>query len=165
MSHMVDTTVAKAKKLVSEGDEYGAMVLANELIALHPNDLEAWLLRGYLHELKNDYSAAVADLTRAIELNPLEPHLFLTRGINQFAQKNDQAAVSDFTKGLELCDFHNNEYYRETLHFWRAEAFLRLGKKGETLFDLAAVRDDFSFWTYELRTKLDILADCRKLAG
>jgi tetratricopeptide (TPR) repeat protein len=164
MIHIIDRVVAEAKKLARDGNEDQAMLLANELIAQHPNDLKVWLLRGYLHELKDDYPAAVADLTRAIEVNSLEPHLFLTRGINEFAQGNNQAAVCDFKKGLELCDFHHNEYYRETLHFWRAEAFLRLGKKREALSDLADVRDDFSFWTYELRTKLDVLADCRRLA-
>jgi hypothetical protein len=67
---------------------------------------------------------------------------------------------------LEVCERYKNDAYREELHFWRAEALLRLGKKQEALTDLAHVYDnDFASWTYKLRTKADLLADCSKLPG
>jgi tetratricopeptide (TPR) repeat protein len=161
----LDNLIAKAKKLARNRDEEAAMTLANELVAHYPNEMKVWLLRGYLHELGNDYTGAVADLTRAIEINAMEPHLFFTRGANRFALGDDQSAIDDFTEGLDLCDLHKNDYYRETLHFWRAEALLRLGKKHEALADLARVHDGFRFWTYKLRTKADLLDDCHRLAG
>jgi hypothetical protein len=71
-----------------------------------------------------------------------------------------KTVVQDFSKALELCDFQENDYYREELHFWRAEAFLELGKQREALRDLAKVRDDFQSLTYILRTKQDLLHDC-----
>jgi len=71
-------------------------------------------------------------------------------------------AIDDFTKGLELCDFHNNNYYRETLLFMRAEALARLGRTSEALADLAHVRDDFKIYTTRLRSKADIVADCHQ---
>ena len=104
---------------------------------------------------------STADLTRAIELDSREPHLFYTRGRNRFQLGDNAAAVEDFVSGLELSDQLKNDYYREELHFWRAEALIRLGKMDETLQDLSHVRDDHRAWTYQLRTKRDLLRDCR----
>ena len=38
-----------------------------------------------------------------------------------------------------------------------------LGKKGDALKDLEHVRADFSAWTYKLRTKAELLAECNEL--
>jgi len=71
--------------------------------------------------------------------------------------------VDDFTMGLVLCDHYNNDYYREPLHFLRADGLLKLGKKRVALRDLEHVRADFSSWTYKLRTKAELLAECDEL--
>ena len=123
--------------------------------------MQVWLLRGYLHERTDNHVAATADLTHAIELDSREPHLFYTRGRNRFQLGDNAGAIEDFDSGLELCDRLENDYYREELHFWRAEALIRLGRTEEALQNLSHVRDDHRAWTYQLRTKLDLLRDCR----
>jgi|SRR5271163_2297975 len=160
MSSTLDDIIAKAKALARRNETDEAMRLATELTGQYPKEMEAWLLQGYLHELEDDYPKAVADLTRAMELNPSEPHLYYSRGRYLFQLHEDDPAVRDFNKGLAMCDFNNNDYYREELHFWRAEALLRLGAKEEALKDLSQVPDDFRSWTYALRTKQDLLRDC-----
>ena len=163
MSRTLDDLIAKAKQLEKNGDEQGAMSLAEQLLASHMNDIRVWLLHAHLHALSRNYIDAVADMSRAIEINVLEPHLFFTRGTYRFALGEDKLAVEDFTEGLRLCDYHKNDYYRDTMYFWRAEALLKLGKKVEALSDLASVPDDFQFWTDKLRTKADLIADCGRL--
>lgn len=173
MTPSLDNLIAKAKELARKDEAEKAMALANELTTQHPDELRVWSLRAYLHGRSGNYAEAVADFTRAIEINAKEPELGLDKGIltavdllfnrgaDSFALGNNQLAIDDFTKGLDLCDRYGSDDYRETLLFWRAEALLKLGKKREALSDITQVRDDFSFWTYKLRTKSDLLADCQ----
>jgi tetratricopeptide (TPR) repeat protein len=176
MTPNVDSLILKAKELARKDDFEGSMSLANELAERFLNETRVWSLRGYLHGRNRNYTQAVADLTRAIEINAEEStklgpdtgvltsvDLFFNRGADRFALGDDESAVDDFTRGLELCDQLNSDDYRETLHFWRAEALLRLGKKSEALSDLARVTDGFTFWTYKLRTKADLLTDGNRL--
>ncbi len=154
--------ILRAKELARSGDADGAAQLADELIAAHSEEMQVWLLRGYLHERADNHVAATADLTRAIELNASEPHLFHTRGRHRFQLGDNEGAVEDFDSGLELCDRLENDYYREELHFWRAETLIRLGKIQRALQDLSRVHDDYRTWTHQLRTKGDLLKDCQR---
>jgi hypothetical protein len=63
----------------------------------------------------------------------------------------------------DLCDSLNDNYSRSALHFERAEAFIRLAKKAEALEDAQRVPDDIRWWTFELRTKEDLIRDCAVL--
>ena len=136
------------------------MSLADTLVARYPNEMEAWSLRGHLHARNHNYLEAIANVTRAIDVNLLEPSLFFDRGRYELALGKQESAAKDFSKGLELCDQHNDSYYRESLHFFRAEALIRLGRKREAVEDLAHVRADFKMWIDRLRSKADLLADC-----
>jgi len=160
---MLNDLIARAEALARAGDQDGAISMATELVAMYPNELKVWLLRADLYGLNRRYADAIADLTRAIEINPMEPSLLHARGLDALALGNYQEALKDFARGLELCDYHGNDYYRESFHFLRAEAFLRLGKKKEALADLAHVREGMKTWTYALRSKSDLLAECRTL--
>lgn len=162
MSNSIDDLIARADGLSRAKDRNGAMALANELVSQYPNEMKVWSLRAHLHALNHHYSEAVADLTRAIEINNMEPDFFFNRGSYSFRLGDNQSAIDDFTKGLALCDYHKDDYYRETLYFWRAETLLRLGRKQEAVADLSHIREDFSFWTDRLRTKADLLAECNK---
>jgi tetratricopeptide (TPR) repeat protein len=163
MTTSLDDLISKAKSLEQSGDTEAAMSLATELVGQHPNEMKAWSLRSYLHAGRRNYEQAIADVTRAIAINSMEPKLFWDRGRYESLQRHDQAAVSDFSKGLELCDHYKDDYYRESLHFFRAEALINLGKKREALADLDHVREDLKTWTYKLRTKAELLAECDKL--
>lgn len=175
MTQDIGNLIAKAERMAHKDDDEAAMSLANELATQYPNETRVWAFRAYLHRRVRNYSKAIADLTRAIDINAKESEsdlgkgvltsvdIFFNRGTDRFAFGDMQAAIDDFTKGLDLSDRFRSDDYRETLLFWRAEALLKLGKKQEALSDIANVRDDFSFWTYKLRTKSDLLADCNKL--
>jgi len=159
----MEDLISRAERLASTGDWDGAMSLASELVAKYPNEMKVWLLRADLYGRNRAYASAIADLSRAIEISPMEPCLFHERGLDALALGNDQAATEDFTRGLELCDRQKSDYYRESFHFLRAEAFLRLRRKKEALADLAHVREDQKAWTYRLRTKAELLYECNSL--
>ncbi|MDC3961835.1 tetratricopeptide repeat protein [Polyangium jinanense] len=133
---------------------------AIRLVEQYPEDPHAWDTVAYAHEARKDYPAAIAAISRAIELNPKDPALFFDRGEYALQTGDHERAVADFGQGLILCDEPRWEYLREVLHFLRAEAFVHLGKKAEALADLSHVRDDYRFWTTELRSKADLLVMC-----
>jgi len=163
MSLHLDHLISKAEHLARSGDNDEAMSLATDLTEQHPSEIKVWMLRAHLWTLKRDYTQAIADLTRAININGMEPSLFYDRGRHALALGDVLSAISDFSEGLRLCDGYNDDYYRGPLHFFRAEALLRLGRKHEALADLHHVREDFTTWTDKLRTKAELLAECSEL--
>jgi tetratricopeptide (TPR) repeat protein len=65
-------------------------------------------------------------------------------------------------KYLRLCLIRDRSYFRDTAHFWRAEALLQLGRRKEALAELRDVPDDYKeFWflDYRTRSKSDMLKE------
>ena len=137
------------------------MTLANQLVKENPSEMKVWSLRGYLCARTGEYSLAINDITQAITIKAMEPFLFHSRGRYRLISGDSQGALDDFSRGLELCAHHADDYYLEDLHFWRAEALIRLDRMNDALVDLAQVSEDYRMWTTELRTKADLLAICR----
>jgi tetratricopeptide (TPR) repeat protein len=162
MKYTVENLATKAKELARLGDDEKAMSIADALIQEHPNDSRSWSLRAYLHARNSHYRNAIADVTQAIGASPAEPSLFFDRGRYEIALGQLESAIEDFSHGLKLCDDHKDDYYRETLHFFRADALIKVGKTFAAAEDLKHVRDDFRLWTDSLRTKEDLLDELHK---
>jgi len=133
---------------------------ANQIVQEYPHEPEAWMLRGYLNELAGNLESAIDDVERAMDLGMKGPREFYSRGRYHFQAGHDSDAVEDYTTAINLCDSLNDDYFKSALHFERAEAFIRQGKKVEALEDARRVPDDTSWWTFELRTKEDLIRDC-----
>ena len=161
MRSRLDDLILEAKKLAKADNCKMAITLANQLVKENPNEMKVWSLRGYLHARMGKYSLAAEDITQAIAINAMEPCLFHSRGRYLFSSGDSQAALDDFSRGLELCAHHGDDYYREDLHFWRAEVLIRLDRKKAAIVDLEQVSEDYTMWTTELRTKAALLALCR----
>jgi tetratricopeptide (TPR) repeat protein len=159
MNQTLDSKIKCIEERIHAGDPE-AHNQVSKLIEHYPNKVEVWALRAYLLGRKGNWGEAINDLTHALDLLPSEPGLFFDRGRYYAKIGEHQCAVDDFTNALELCVFHSNDYYRESLYFFRAEAYLRLGNKVAALEDLQGVRKDFSLWTNELRTKQELLDQC-----
>ena len=158
---MLEDHISKAKALARSGKKYEALQIANELVTYYPGDFRVWDLRGYIHGLIKEYESSIADFTRAIDIKP-EAILYFKRGIKYVEVGDNESAIKDFTKCLEE-ETYGDESYRYTVYFWRAEAFINIGAKEKALSDLIYVPDDFSYWTYKLRTKADLMKDCTAL--
>ena len=155
-----DGFIGRAEALAKERRYEEALSLATDLVQQHPNEMKVWSMRAYLYACKGDFERAVGDLTQAIGINSTEPVLFYDRGRYQSRMELFKAAVDDFGAGLALCDQFRDDYYRKSLHFFRAEALIELGRKREALQDLSHVRDDLRTWTYKLRTKSELMTQC-----
>jgi tetratricopeptide (TPR) repeat protein len=160
MSENLESLITKAEELARAEDYEGALAIASKLIAQHPEEMKVWSLRSYIHARKRDCQTAVEDVSRAIEINSMEPALFFDRGRYHLTLRQFAEAAKDFTRALELCDRHHNDYYRESAHFMRAEAYLKLGRINEARADLKHVRDDFAVWIDLPRSKQAILDEC-----
>jgi tetratricopeptide (TPR) repeat protein len=162
MNADLEGIIAQVKNLARQGNREEAFALAQGLIGRFPDEMEAWLLNSYLHARSGRYEEAIPYVTKAIERNDKEPSLFYDRGRYYLALGDNLSAIEDFRSGLALCESFQNDYYRESLHFHRAEARLRSGRKREALEDLEHVREEFSCWTDKLRTKAELIEQGKK---
>lgn len=65
-------------------------------------------------------------------------------------------------KYMRLCLMRDRGYFRDTAHFWRAEALFQLGRRTEALAELRDVPDNYEelwFLDYRSRSKSDMLKD------
>lgn len=145
----------------AQSDDPTALAEATKLVAEHPSESKVWGLRAYIFARTGNLSNAISDLTRAMELSSPEPTHYFDRGRYKLKVGDSAGAVADFSRGIELCDEHGDDYYRESLHFLRADALVKTGKRSEALADLRQVRDGFTLWTTELRSKEALMSECR----
>jgi tetratricopeptide (TPR) repeat protein len=159
-SRYVEEVIEKARRLLAQGADLEAMVLVSGLVDKFPMDHRPLAFRAHVHRVCGEYDNSIQDLDKAISINATDPYLFHFRGQCLMRTGNLQMAIADFTRGLALCDELGDEWYRETLLFFRAEAYIRLGQKTAARNDLDGVRNDFTFWIDRLRNKSELLADC-----
>ena len=142
-------------------DDPSVLTEATKLVAEFPLEPKVWSLRAYIFARMGNIANAVSDLTRTIDLASPEPAHFFDRGRYRLNLGDAPGAAADFSRGIELCNEYGNDYYRESLHFMRAEALVKAGNRRGALADLKQVRDGFTLWTTELRSKEALLAECR----
>ena len=150
------------EKLVQSERYSEAWNRLDKLIVDNPQD-EAliWATRAYAHSRGGNNEAAIADLSRSILLFNKEPHPYYTRGIIYLEIGEFTSAVSDFSAVIELCNHYKSDYYTESAYFLRADAYVRIKEFKKALADCAHVSDGFQTWTDKLRTKENILAECK----
>lgn len=148
---------AKVWRMLDVGDFERAALLADELVAEFPNQPQVFALRAHVYYCLRDLEKAETDISRAIEVEGGESHLFFTRGTYHLNGGNIDQAICDFTVAIALCGPYKDESYRETVHFWRAEALMRANRFSEAKEDLDQVGDDQRSWINGLRTKAELL--------
>lgn len=163
MTENLEKLIASIETKVRADDPH-ALDEANALVGRHPADARVWSLRSYIRSRSNDFDGAIHDISEAISISPLEPVFFFNRGRFQLRLGNYKDSISDLSRGLELCDVHENDYYRDTLLFFRAAAYVRVGDGVSAAADLSKIEDEeFSLWLDGLVSKKQLLAECEKL--
>ncbi len=91
------------------------------------------------------------------------------RAANPFFQRAHWALnarnFKEASKYLRLCLRKDKGYFRETAHFWRAEALFRIGAYAAAKKELDNVSDDYEeqyFLEYKKRGKADVLSDVQE---
>jgi len=159
MTTSIDRLITNLERR-AQSDDPAALVEASRLVAEHPSESKVWGLRAYIFARTGNLENAISDLTRAMELSSQEPSNYFDRGRYKLKLGDSAGAVADFSHALELCDEHGDDYHRESLHFVRADALVRAGKRSEALEDLRKVRDGFTLWTTTLRSKEGLMTEC-----
>jgi len=161
---MNDSLKAQLRKIDERVNTEDPTVLDDtiKLTEQYPDEPEVWHSLGYVYESQENYPAALTTMSRVIELAPQEPAYYHHRGCCALMAGDYNLAIADFSQGLALCDEWKNDYYRQSLHFLRAEAHYQLGRKAEAQADLAHVDDDTVSWTIQVRSKAELVALCSK---
>ncbi len=106
--------------------------LLDKAILRSPDSAPLYLSRARIRFSKQDYPAALEDVTRSIELAPDNTEALKFRAILHMIQGNDQAAADDLTAAIAL-DANDSELLR-----MRAAALRRMGKDKEADADKTA---------------------------
>lgn len=136
-------------------DNSAALAMAETLVKSFPDDRRVWSIKGLVHALVKNYDDAISCLTKAINLTPTSVDYF-ARARHYFKVESWSKSAADLSKAIET-DNYGDSSYREILHFWRAEALLKLNKKQDAERDIQKVSPDHKEWTFALRTKQDLL--------
>jgi predicted esterase/Flp pilus assembly protein TadD len=91
----------RAMVLQRAGDLKGAIAAYSRAIEVDPKFSEAYANRGVALVNRQDYAAAIADLTISLNLKPTEV-AYYHRGVAYHSLKKTREAMADFTKAIEL---------------------------------------------------------------
>lgn len=160
----LDKRIEVIRRLARQ-DKKAALDSLQELLAKHPDDRRLWSLQASIHARSKIYNAAIKSIDRAISLSHTprqKAAYFYQRGRYNLQNNDAVSAISDFGEALENDDQIDPTFAQE-VYFHRAESFIRLGKKQEALADVSNIQDNYETWTFKLRKKSDLIADCKKL--
>lgn len=154
------------KNIIRELDLSGkkelALVHVQELIEKHPDNASLWSLQASILKGMEHYIEAINSMNKAIDLKPEEASFYWLRGMCNFKVDNLSEAVIDFSHAIQGNNY-GDVSFTQGVYFFRAEAFIKLGKKEKALSDISHIPEDHKIWTFKLRNKADLLEDCNKL--
>jgi tetratricopeptide (TPR) repeat protein len=86
----------RAGELEDANDLEGAILAMSEAIALAPNELVYWLLRGRLYNLQEKWWAAIRDFDKVLAAKPNNPNARYSRGLARYGLDDMDGALEDF---------------------------------------------------------------------
>ena len=69
--------------------------------------------KGTIHNLE-DYKAAIADCTKAIDINPKHVEAYSIRGTSKYNLENYEGAIADYTKIIDINPSHVEAHYNRS---------------------------------------------------
>lgn len=156
----MESDLKRIDSLIQNGNYEDALRVVDALVIDQPSEASIWRTRAHVNSMSGDKQSAILDMDKAIQFCNIEPDYYFTRGILHFKTGNYKIAVDDFTHVIKLCDHHSSDYYREAGHFFRADAYVRLGQFSKALDDCAHIRNGTTAWTDRIRSKEQIMGDC-----
>ncbi|MDP1863294.1 MAG: PEP-CTERM system TPR-repeat protein PrsT [Thiobacillus sp.] len=91
-----------ARYYLDKKDNQKALALANEIVAQHPDSLEALNLLGATQMGMGNLAESIATFTRMARIAPQSPAPLLNLGLAQFANKQFNAARTTLQKAIQL---------------------------------------------------------------
>jgi tetratricopeptide (TPR) repeat protein len=140
----IDKQLDEAYSLAADRKDYAGALLACEAIIQANPELTAPLRKtAQIYAHKADFRQAVDEMSSVIQKGRAEPGDYFFRGWWNLEDDNASDAIEDLTEAIERGKQLSDDYFRESAHFFRAVASLRLGRYADALGDCQHVRDDF----------------------
>lgn len=135
---VVEKLYVSAERDLDTGAYDSAIANYIKIIAIVPDDADAYNGRGFAYLGKHDYDKAIADFNKVIELKPDDFYTYYSRGKAFYLKGDYEHAIEDHTKELEL------ESSRDLGRLERGNALLKLGRIAEAIddFNRVAVSSD-----------------------
>lgn len=105
-----DKTFSKAESLFAVGKYEEAAELYSSVIESEPENLNAFLRRGFCNSVQKNYDKAIMDFTSVIEVHSEHPFAYISRGSAYNKLEKYELAMADFSKALSI-DPKNQEAY------------------------------------------------------
>lgn len=100
----------QAENLFASGKYKEASVLYTKVISAEPNNMNAYLRRGFCNSVLQQYDESIKDFSIVIEKHSKHPFAYLSRGSAYNKTEDYKAALVDFDKVLNM-DPKNQEAY------------------------------------------------------
>ncbi|MBI1285973.1 MAG: tetratricopeptide repeat protein [Flavobacteriales bacterium] len=105
-----DVLFGKAENLFANGDYQNAANLYTKVLAGDPENMNAYLRRGFCNSVLKKYDEAIADFSVVIDKHSDHPFAYISRGSAYNKTEDFKSALIDFDKALAL-DPENQEAY------------------------------------------------------
>lgn len=163
----IDKKLDEAYSLAADRKDYPAAFSAcDAIIEAHPDLIGPLRKRAQIYAHKADFAQAIHEMSTVIQKGPAEPGDYFFRGWWNLEESNENDAIRDLTKAIDLGKQSNDDYFTETAKFFRAVAYLRLGRNQEALADCQHVSDDFLIYLRSGRiSKLQIVTEATSNAS
>ncbi|MFO5492390.1 MAG: tetratricopeptide repeat-containing serine protease family protein, partial [Cuspidothrix sp.] len=106
-----DDYFALASNRYAKGDYQGAIVAYNQVIAITPDNAEAYNNRGVAKSDLGDKQAAIQDYNQAIKINPDNALAYYNRGNAKYDLGDKQAAIQDYNQAIKINPNYALAYY------------------------------------------------------
>lgn len=106
----VEATFNKAENMFASGKYKEAAGLYSEVIATDPENMNAYLRRGFCHSVLQQYEESIKDYSHVIEKHSKHPFAYLSRGSAYNKTEDYKSAIIDFDRVLNM-DPKNQEAY------------------------------------------------------
>lgn len=97
-----DQYFAKASHELEIGNRRNAVLLLNTLLTDHPQHARGYQMRAGIFANAGLHTAAISDLSKALQVQSNDANLYNLRGFLRLATKEYQAAIDDFSAALKL---------------------------------------------------------------
>ena len=157
----------EAYSLAADGKDYTAALSAcDTIIQAHPQLAAPLRKRAQIYAHKSDFRQAIEEMSGVIQKGHAEPGDYFFRGWWSVEDGNLSDAIKDLTKAIELGEQLGDDYFRESAHFFRAVASLRLRRYQDALADCQHVSDDFLMYLRSGQiSKREIITEATKAGG
>lgn len=106
----VEAIFNDAENLFANGNYEEAVKLYSQVIDVEPDNMNAYLRRGFCSSVLKDYDGAISDYSKVIEKHSDHPFAYLSRGSAYNKKEDFKTALIDFDKVLNI-DPNNQEAY------------------------------------------------------